>query len=263
MTVLGYISRVGKIAAAAAAGFVALAPVARAQQASASEATPATDLKTIVQKMTEAQQEVREQYRSYELTRRYEIFDKDKVKPSTEVTARIDYLPPDQKKYAIEKSTGGMGERAIRHALDHEMDLTKSPEKIEMTERNYTFSLLGETQMNGHKCWLLESHPKRDEKDLLNAKVWVDEDSYRVMRIAGHPQKSPSFWVKDIDLTLEYGEMGGMWMHTATRAVADVRFTGAYTVVSHDVNIRSTPMVAKARPRHGARNAAALAAVIP
>jgi len=221
------------------------------------------DLNTLVQKMTDVQLQVREQYRSYELLRKYQVFTKDEQKPSTEVMARIEYLPPDQKSYAIERSTGGMGERAIRHALDHEMDLTKDPDRIEMTERNYTFTLAGTDDINGRRCWILESHPKRDEKDLLHAKVWVDQQNYRILRIIGHPQKSPSFWVKDIDLELDYGEMGGMWMHTSTRAVAQIRFTGPYTVVSHDVSIQATPMVAKARRQHRLPATAVAAAVMP
>lgn len=211
------------------------------------------DVATIVAHMSRVELQAMSDQRAYELTRKYQIFEKDQAVPRTEVLARIDFVPPGEKKYEIAESTGGMGERAIRHALDREVDLTRNPERAEMTERNYSFTLAGEAELNGRRCWILESHPKRDDKDLLKAKLWVDEETYLILRIAGHPQKNPSFWVKDIHVVMDYGEISGMWMHTATRAEADIRFTGQFTVVSHDLSLQAEPMVVNAaarRPRH-------------
>lgn len=213
------------------------------------------DLTAIVQGMTEAQHHSQDSYSAYELLRRYQVFDADDNQLKTELLARIEFAPPGQKSYTIEKSTGGMGERAIRHALDHEVDLTKSPERIEMTERNYTFTLLGEETIGGERCYVLESHPRRNDSDLLKAKVWVDTDDFHIRKISGHPQKSPSFWVKDLDLTLEYSQVHGMWMHTSTHAAAQIRFGGPFTMVSRDVSLQVTPELAKAEPRRHPRHA--------
>ncbi len=156
------------------------------------------DLAAIVAHMSRVERQAMDDQRAYELTRKYQIFEKDNTVPHTEVLAHIEFTPPGEKSYAIEQSTGGMGERAIRHALDREVDLTRNPDRAAMTERNYSFTLAGEADLDGHHCWVLGSHPKRDDKDLLKADLWVDQDSYRILRIVGSPQKTPSFWVKDI-----------------------------------------------------------------
>jgi len=231
--------------------FVCLAATATALHAPAQ----APDLPTIVTRMSAAQHEEQAKYGAYQLMRRYQVFDSDdKGKARTELIAKIDFAPPGQKSYTIEKSTGGMGERAIRHALDHEVDLTKSPERVEMTERNYTFSYAGEETIAGERCYVLESHPKRNDSDLLKAKIWVDTDDFHIRRVSGHPQKSPSFWVKDVDLTLEYGQVHGMWMHTSTRAEAQIRFSGPFTLVSRDLSLQVAPQVAKAQSRRQPRH---------
>ncbi|GAC1655804.1 MAG: hypothetical protein NVS9B15_16720 [Acidobacteriaceae bacterium] len=241
----GYVSRWAAVA-------VVLSPLAWPQS---------SDLATIVAKMSEVQHRAQDQHQAYELLRRYQVFDKDDQKLKTDLLARIEFAPPEQKSYTIEKSSGGIGERAIRHALDHEMDLTRSPERVEMTERNYSFTLAGEETLKGERCFVLEAHPKRNDHDLLKARIWVDSDDFHIRKIQGHPQKSPSFWVKDIELTLEYSEMSGMWMHTTTRADADIRFSGPFTLISRDLSVHLAPaeLAKSAVPRARPLRAAALA----
>ncbi|MBV9671039.1 MAG: hypothetical protein JOZ43_08800 [Acidobacteriales bacterium] len=220
---------------------------ATAALACAQAVAQAPDVATIVQKMTLAQRANQEL--SYELLREYQVFAASDAQPRTEVLARIDFAPPGQKTYTIERSTGGMGERAVRHALDHEMDLTKDPERIELTERNYNFSYVSEDTLAGHQCFVLAARPKRNDRDLLIASIWVDAQNYRIRRIQGHPQKSPSFWIKSLELTLNYDERHGMWMQTSTHAQADVRFSGPFTLLSQDLSVHLTPAVASSRNR--------------
>lgn len=243
-----------RAAALAAAGLLSLPGYAQSQ------VQPAPDLANIVSRMSVVQREVMESYREYELMRRYELFGSGDQQPRTEVLAKINYTPPGQKSYHIEQSTGGMGERAIRHALDREVDLTKDPERVEMTQRNYTFTFDGTEDLRGVRCYVLETHPKHGDRDLLKAKVWVDASSFHILKIQGHPQKSPSFWVKDVDLTLEYGELGGMWMHITTKADADVRFSGPFKLLARNVSIHSAATMARVQPaRHKRGPVAAIA----
>jgi hypothetical protein len=233
---------------------------------------PSIDLPLIVSKMSQVQHEALAESRAYQLTRKYQVFNNkdsnkdgipDDQRPKTELLATIDYMPAGQTSYRIDHSTGGMGERAIRHALDHEAELAKTPERMEMTERNYTFSFEGVDQLRGRKCYVLQSNPKRDDRYLLKAQVWVDAENFRILKIHGRPQRSPSFWVKDLDLTLEYNELGGMWMHTTTRADADVRFDGSFTLLANAVSVKPEVTVTQARQktRRPAAEAAAAAVV--
>ena len=214
----------------------------------------------IVARMQQAQHEVVPQ--AYQSVRRYEVFRRDGQHPHTEIVAQVDYVPPGQKSYEIKSSTGGMGERAIRHALDHEVDLTREPEKVEFNERNYDFALVGsdDCEWIQRPCYLLQATPKRSDQDLLKSKIWVDAETFRIMRVQGSPSKSPSFWIKDLDLTIDFGEIGGVWTRTVTRAEAQVRFSGAYTVLAHTVSMQPDNVVAAKRAPAAKRHRASVMA---
>jgi len=50
----------------------------------------------------------------------------------------------------------------------------------------------------------------------------------------GEP-KNPSFWIKDIHVTLQYAELGGMWVPISFDASATVRLLGPYTLAGLDI----------------------------
>jgi hypothetical protein len=116
-----------------------------------------------------------------------------------------------------------------------------------VNEQNYRFDYDGEESVANLPCYRLTIAPKHDRKDLLNATVWVDKNSYRIVRMEGEPLKSPSFWVKDVHLILDFGEVAGMWMQTEIQALAHLRFGGEYKIISHDVDYDVARSVASSR----------------
>jgi hypothetical protein len=225
-----------------------------ADQMAASAAPP--DLATIVQRLTQAELDVRARARAYSLTREYKVFRADANDPRTDVVAKVNFLPPNMKTYDIDQSTGGLGERVVRHILDREIEATRNPAAMMVAEQNYDFSFAGEDVTAGRPCYRLDIAPKHQRKDLLKATVWVDKDSFRILRIEGEPVRSPSFWVKDIHLILEFGEVSGMWMQIETHSFARMRFGGEYRVTSQNLNYDLASSVAVKRRR--LPNAAAL-----
>src|SRR5579864_5774296 len=194
------------------------------------------NLETIIQRLTQAQLENHSRARPYSLTREYKLFAEDGNAPRSEVVATINFLPPNAKSYDIEQSTGGMGERVVRHILDHEVDVARDAKDMMVDTRNYDFDLAGEEMIGARPCYRLNITPKHQRKDLLKATMWVDKDSYHILRMEGEPAKSPSFWVKDVHVILNFNEVAGMWMQTETHAVARLRFGGEYKLTSHDLN---------------------------
>src|SRR6185312_5171497 len=87
--------------------------------------------------------------------------------------------------------------------LDHEVDAARDPREMMVNEQNYRFDYDGEESVENVPCYRLTIAPKHDRKDLLNATIWVDRNSYRIVRVEGEPAKSPSFWVKDVHLVLD------------------------------------------------------------
>jgi len=210
---------------------------------------PRPDLATIVQKLAEAQIENHNRAKAYSVTREYKVFGSDAVRPRTEIVAKVNFLPPNVKRYDIDQSTGGMGEKVVRRILDHEVDGTRDPHTVMVTARNYDFELAGEGTVDRTPCYALRITPKHDRKDLLKATIWVDKNSYRILRMEGEPAKSPSFWVRDVHMVLEFAEVAGMWLQTETYATAHLRFGGEYKITSQDLTYDiSQAIAANTRP---------------
>jgi hypothetical protein len=208
----------------------------RAMAAEQAVANDHPDLATIIRRMSEAQSENHARIKAYSVTREYRIFGADAERPRTQVVAKVNFLPPNQKSYDLDQSTGGMGEKIVRRILDHEVDATRDPKDLMVDAQNYDFAYMGNENVAGMPCYKLKIDPKHDRKDLLKAVIWVDKDTYRLVKMDGEPAKSPSFWVKDVHLVLYFNEVAGMWLQTGTRALAKTRFGGQYNVVSNDLS---------------------------
>jgi Outer membrane lipoprotein-sorting protein len=186
--------------------------------------------------------------KAYTVKRDYQLMDKQS-QPKAQVVADITYLPPDQKQYRIESSSGGLGERILRDILAKETESPKEAQRKEVSPDNYDFQLMGEETVNGRRCFVLGIHPKRQEKDMLRGKVWVDAENYTMYRIEGQVVKSPSWWIRDLYILMTFAPVDGVWLHTATHAVADVRFKGKYVMDSHDVKYSSAAQTAAVTKR--------------
>lgn len=229
-----------------------------AEQSSSAAGRP--DLPTLIQRITEAQLDNGNRVKPYSVTREYKVFGADAVRPRTEVVAKVNFLPPNVKSYDIDQSTGGMGEKIVRHILDHEVDATRDPRTLMVNEQNYAFALDGQDTLEGNPCYRLTIAPRHERKDLLKATIWVDKNSYHILRMEGEPAKSPSFWVKDVHLVLEFDEVAGMWLQTETHAMAHLRFGGEYKITSQDIGYdvsRAVAVNVRARRRHSSAMIAA------
>ena len=206
-------------------------------------------LSTIVDKMEQTQLAVRDDVRPYTVTRDYQFFQgEQKPQPDSEVTAEISYLPPSTKEFSIRNAKGsGRGERVVRKVLEHEQQMASSWKDSAITGDNYKFSLLGEETLNGRRCFVLGLEPRRDSKELLKGRAWVDAENYRIHQLIGEPSKSPSWWIKRLQVTVLFAEVNGMWLQTVSHADADVRMFGHNVLSARDVSYRTGEVSASAR----------------
>ena len=99
----------------------------------ADSTTPAAshpDISVITQNMARAQAENHARAKAYSVRREYRVYGDDESKARSQVVAEINYLPPNQKSYEIDESTGGMGEKVVRRILDHEVDTARDPREV-------------------------------------------------------------------------------------------------------------------------------------
>jgi guanylate kinase len=229
----------------------------------AAESPTALDVNTIVTRMQQAQAQNRIHFRPYLLTRDYKLYDKDNAQPSSEVIADISFQPPDNKQYQIKQSRGSSsGEKIVRRVLDHETEISQNMGEVEVSRNNYDFDLLRTDVLDGAPVYVLSLKPKRDDKSLIKGEAYVDANTFLIRRIVGRPAKNPSWWIKELDITLNFSEVKGMWMQTASQAVAQVRFVGKHVFTSQDLSVRTAEQVATATPprviRRQARPTAAI-----
>lgn len=222
-----------------------LAGIAAAQ----TNATP--DASSIVDRMLRAQQENKARVRPFTVKRGYFLLDKQDQQKA-QVVANITVLPPDSKYYNIESSSGGMGEKVLRDVLSKETESPKDAQQKALSLENYDFQLLGDETIDGRRCFLLRMNPRREEKDLLRGRIWVDAENFNIRRVEGTPAKNPSWWIHDLHILMSFAEVDGMWLRTFTHAVANVRFKGRYVMESRDLEYRFSEQTASRSRRNPA-----------
>ncbi len=212
-------------------------------QAQNGPAPPLTE--TILGRMAQARAENRTHLRAYSVTRNYSLFGKERATTKAEVIADVSFVPPDVKHYAIRQASGmGLGEKIVRQMLDHETDIVKDYGSTDLTAANYDFRFVREEELNGQLCYVLEMVPRRKNNTLLRGQIWVDATTYLLRRTEGEPGKAPSWWLRDARIVLTYGDVGGMWLQTASESTANVRFVGPHTMVSRDVEYKISELAA-------------------
>jgi outer membrane lipoprotein-sorting protein len=214
--------------------------------ASAQSGSEVPTVKAIVERMGQARAENRARFRPYVVTRSYKVFGKEENKVKSQVIADIAFVPPNQKKYAIEESSGsGLGERAVRRILESEAKAAMDYDATDYSQANYDFHYIRDEQdAAGKRSYVLEMIPKREEKTLLRGKIWVDANTYRIHRFEGEPAESSSWWVRDVQMVFLYSDVDGMWLQTSTEATARVRILGPHRLVSNDLKYDISPLVA-------------------
>ena len=73
------------------------------------------------------------------------------------------------------------------------------------------------------------------EKGLILGDIWVDAKTYHIRQIIGVPLKTPSFWIKDLHITVQFAAVDGMWIPVSVDAIATVRFLGIYSLSGLDL----------------------------
>ncbi len=206
---------------------------------------PVPAIDTILSRMAQTREANRTRLRPYSVTRDYKLIGKEKQDTKAEIIADLSFVPPDVKHYAIRQASGmGLGEKIVRQMLDHETDIVKDYGSTDLTAANYDFRFVREEDLSGQRCYVLEMIPKRKGKTLLHGQIWIDATTYQLRRTEGEPGKAPSWWLRDARIVLTYGDVGGMWLQTASESSANVRFVGPHKMVAHDLEYKFSDLAA-------------------
>ncbi len=201
--------------------------------------TRQTDLQVIVSRLENAQRENHAHMVPYTESREYELFSDSELLPKATVVASVHFRPPDIKTWKIERSTGsGRGEKVVKSLLERETRFAKDG-KIGISRQDYDFQYAGTADYEHRPCYVLQLVPKREDSDLLRGKIWVDRDTYLIHHFQGAPAKNPSWWVKDMNLAMNYSDQGGMWLVTSSKGEADIRLFGQHRMTERTLNYQA------------------------
>jgi hypothetical protein len=204
------------------------------------------NLNSILDSMERTMEQNPARSRPYEVTREYKVFHADEPKPISDVTAQISFSPPSTKTFTITDAQGSpSGKKIVNAVLEHEVASAKKNDQSDISRFNYDFVFLREQNFGVVPEYVLHIIPKRKERGLLLGDIWVDAKTYRIRQIIGIPLKTPSLWIKDLHLTVQFASVNEMWLPVSVDAIAVVRLLGIYSLAGHNL---APPVAAASRP---------------
>jgi len=103
--------------------------------------------------------------------------------------------------------------------------------KVAIVESNYTFSFRNIEELDGRTVYAFVLKPRRKESGLFKGKIFIDTRTGHIARATGKLSKSPSWWIKRVDFTQDYIDIGEFTMPLETRLITQARIVGPIAIV--------------------------------
>jgi hypothetical protein len=196
--------------------------------------------------------------RSYSEMRSYSVSDA-KGKVHAEAVVRLDYRAPDKKTFVpiSERGSPVVRHLVLNRLMESEVDAAsgKSHRESTINPSNYTFSLLGEQDLGGNRCFVVQATPTRKDKYLFDGRVWIDAQDYAVVQIVGHPAKKLSVWVDRADFVRRYQKIGNFWLPLKDETSVHVRLYGSKILTIDHQSYTTINEVRSAQAQQAGQNA--------
>src|ERR1051325_6723330 len=165
---------------------------------------------------------------AYQATRRLEAAS-SKLNESAWLDVFTEYDDAGGFRYRVlgEGGSNRIRNRVLLPVLEAEKHSSASDEwlKAALNRDNYDFNLDGHTPDGMIKVQL---NPRRRDVRLVDGAAWLSE-SEQLVWLQGRLSKSPSFWVRWVDVTRQYTRLRDSIVPVAVESVVDVRLAGVST----------------------------------
>jgi hypothetical protein len=165
----------------------------------------------------------------YSAVRTYRVSN-DKGKLYAQEVVEVDYQAPDHKGFRTvsEQGSGLVRDMVLKRLIESESETSsgRAHHDSAIKPANYEFNLIGQQDVGPYHCLVAEAIPKRKDKYLFEGKIWIDAQDYAIVRIAGQPAKSLSFWITRADFVREYQRIGEFWVPAEDSTLVHVRMYG-------------------------------------
>jgi hypothetical protein len=141
--------------------------------------------------------------------------------------ARTEFSPAAGMHYEVtaEGGSGLIRSRILRSLLEQEKTLIAKgdADTVAIDATNYRFAD-GGTTGDGLVRVLLE--PRRKHRALIAGAMFLSPDDGDLVRVEGRLAKSPSFWLKKVEVVRTYARINGVLVPIALQSTAQVRLLG-------------------------------------
>ena len=165
--------------------------------------------------------------RPYRATRRLEARNGDR---KGWLEALTEYSPETGFRFEIlaEGGSGQIRSKVLRAVLEGEQEAIARGEtaRASLDRANYTFQPNGVDDAGLANVLL---SPRRKERILLAGRMFLRPEDGGLVRLEGRPAKSPSFWVKNVDIVRSYERILGTVVPVSLESTAQVRLLGRAT----------------------------------
>ncbi len=156
----------------------------------------------------------------------------DRFKLEGWLEARTELTQEGRFAYEVVREGGSeyIRNKVLRPLLENEERLfaTTDASRSAVTAQNYSLHGLEAAAEPGLVKLLVR--PKRRDVSLVDGAVFVTEDEADLVRVEGRLAKSPSFWIRRVDVVRRYERIGGMRVPVRLDSVAQVRLAGTSTL---------------------------------
>ncbi len=183
----------------------------------------------ILAKLLEHNRQREARLQRYSVPRTYRVLN-DKGKVQAEVQVVLHYRAPGTKEFKIvsEKGSGLIRSRVFKPLMQSEVETAAGRNRHDssISHNNYTFNLIGEEDLDGYHCFVVQVTPKRNDTYLFKGKIWIHATEFAVVQIAGQPAKTPSFWINQVDFVRRNQKIGEFWLPLKDESVTQVKISG-------------------------------------
>ena len=145
--------------------------------------------------------------------------------------AVIEYTPPSGFRYQVisEGGSGFIRDKILRGVLDAERSAIAQGDtgRSSIAPDNYVFEPSG-VDPDGLAKVLLS--PRRKDRVLVAGAMFLQPGDGSLVRLQGRLAKSPSFWVKNVDIVRSYQRIRGSDLPMTLESKADLRLFGPATL---------------------------------
>jgi hypothetical protein len=183
----------------------------------------------IIERLIDESRQRESRMRQYSVPSTYRVTGDD-GRIRAEVEAVLRYRAPGSKEFTIISAKGSetIRNRVFKPLMEVEIETAAGRNRHDgsISPANYDFRLLGEEAIAGNRCYVLEAMPRRTDKYLFRGRIWVHATEFSIVRIAGEPAKSPSFWISRLKFVRNYQKVGEFWLPARNESQTQVRFFG-------------------------------------